>query len=145
MTVTGTDLPSGVAVLVGGAPATVMGGHTATRLSFYSPARIAGTYDVAIMEYPGTAKVTLVKALTYADPGSSGSGGSGDGGSGATSGPSPTSSTGTDASAPGPTQPSTAKGPGGLRLVRSDTLSVLTASAWASAPRCAGRCRAISL
>jgi subtilisin family serine protease len=161
VTLTGTALPTGVSVLVGGAPVTVLPGGSTTELVFRTNPSVAGRYDVAVYAVPGTASQILSGALTVqsaaggtvptassaptsSSGGSGGSGGSGTGGATSPSSSPSATATGAPTGTAAPSGPITAVGPGGLRLVASPELDGLTDPVWAAAV-CAGTCTAIGL
>lgn len=139
VTVTGIALPASPQVLIGGtARATVVSAST-TRVQFRVPARVAGSYDVAVFAPDGRSTV-LPTALTYradAPPaGSSPAPGTPPGGTTPAPGTPPGGTTPAPGTPPGSgttpppvgtpgTGPVERTGPSGERLVRSATFSAL--------------------
>ena len=144
VTVTGTNIPTGVRVRIGGTRAAEVVTAGGTSVTFIAPAMVAGVYDVHVFGATGTTSSVLEGGLTYvAGPADGGStpgttpatpttpgttpGGTGDGSDG----------DGSDGSTPGTTPgggsagPVVTTGPGGQRLVRSVAFGRLGASFWA--------------
>lgn len=159
VSLTGSALPTGVSVLVGGAPVTVLPGNSTSQLVFRTNPSAAGRYDVAVYAVPGTASQVLSGALTVQSAAggavprassaptnspSSGSGGSGSGGATSPSSSPTAGATSAPTGAATPSGPVTAVGPSGLRLVASTELDGLTDAVWAAAV-CAGTCTAIGV
>ena len=128
VTITGTALPASPQVLIGGTARATVVSESTTRVQFRVPARVAGSYDVAVFAPDGRSTV-LPTALTYradqppADgsptPGTPPGDGTTPGGTPPGSGttPPPTGSPGTEQAE--------RTGPAGERLVRSATFSAL--------------------
>ncbi|WP_448626539.1 S8 family serine peptidase [Geodermatophilus sp. URMC 64] len=147
VTVTGEALPDRPRVRIGSTAAATVVRWSATEVAFLVPARVAGTYDVAVFAPDGRSTV-LSGALEYVeglgaggsggagsdgpatsggtpgagtggstDPGAGGSGGSGDGGSAG-------AGDGSDDAAVAPVE---RRGPHGERLVRSTRFAGLSA------------------
>ncbi len=131
VTITGTALPARPQVLIGGTARATVVSESATRVQFRVPARVAGTYDLAVFAPDGRSTV-LPTALTYradAPPaGSSPTPGTSPG-DGTTPGVPPpgTGTTPPPTGTPGSptTGPVERTGPAGERLVRSATFSAL--------------------
>jgi hypothetical protein len=160
VTVTGTAVPAGARVRIGLTDAATVTSVSATRVTFTTPARVAGVYDVYVFAPDGTSSV-LTGGLTYVD---------------ATGGVSPTPGTSTPGtstpgtSTPGTPQPGTPQpgtpqpgaqqpgagggtppaagdssvpGPRGERLVRSARFSALGTAIWRV--DCSGTCSGLAL
>ncbi|MGY1842017.1 S8 family serine peptidase [Modestobacter sp. SYSU DS0875] len=120
VTITGTAIPTGAMVVVGGTQSAAVTSASATRLVFTAPGLVAGTYDVTVYAPDRTTSATLSAALTAVDPQSGGS--------------APTSAGSTPTSTATPTsvaaRPTEVAGPNGMRLVRSSLLASLAPRIW---------------
>ena len=155
VTVTGTNIPDGVRVLIGDSRAASVISSTSTSVVFTAPAAVAGAYDVHVFNAAGTASSVLEKGLTYTDAPSDGTSPDTGTGTGAT----PGTGTGTGGSddgtddgsttdpgsggTGGATSPVTTKGPHGQRLVRSKLFGSLGSSFWSV--DCSTSCRGVLL
>ncbi|WP_089406057.1 S8 family serine peptidase [Geodermatophilus saharensis] len=127
VTVTGTAVPAGARVRVGSSAQATVTAVSATSVTFTTPARAAGTYDVYVFAPDGTSSV-LAGGLTYLD------------GTGGVS-PTPTPSPAPGTPQPGAPQPGAGggtrptgggplTGPRGERLVPSALFTTLGTSIW---------------
>ncbi|MGY1829170.1 S8 family serine peptidase [Geodermatophilus sp. SYSU D01180] len=135
--VTGEAIPAGARVRIGATTAATVTAVSATGLSFTTPARVAGSYDVWVFAPDGTSTV-LTAGLTYVDAASAPTQPG--------TGPQPGTGTPPGATQPGATQPGAGTPPGtaqppaadpvvtgphGERLVRTARFAALGTAVWA--------------
>jgi hypothetical protein len=149
VTITGTNVPAGVRVLIGDSRAATVVSSTSTSVVFTAPSAVAGTYDVHVFNAAGTAESVLPGGLRYvADPGTGGT--TPDAGPGSTpgtgaggAGSDEDDDTTTNPVPGGTAGPVTTPGPHGQRLVRSAAFGSLGASFWSV--DCSSGCRGVLL
>ncbi|MGY1858496.1 S8 family serine peptidase [Modestobacter sp. SYSU DS0290] len=120
VTITGSAIPDGALVVVGGSRSATVTRVSATELVFTAPALAAGTYDVTVFASDRTTSATLTAALTAVDAGSG------------EASPTKTGSTPTSTATPtsNAARPTEVTGPNGMRLVRSSVLASLAPRIW---------------
>ncbi|MGY1748803.1 S8 family serine peptidase [Modestobacter sp. SYSU DS0511] len=120
VTITGSAIPDGALVVIGGSRSAVVTSVSATRLVFTAPALAAGTYDVTVYAPDRVTSATLPEGLA-AVAGDSGGAAPTSAGSTPTATATPTS---------GAARPTEVAGPHGMRLVRSSLLASLAPRIW---------------
>ncbi|MGY1732913.1 S8 family serine peptidase [Geodermatophilus sp. SYSU D01045] len=120
--VTGEAIPAGARVRVGATTAATVTAVSATGLSFTTPARVAGSYDVWVFAPDGTSTV-LTAGLTYVDAASAPTR--------PATGTQPGTQPGTrPVATPSPAGDRIVTGPHGERLVRTARFTALGAAVW---------------